>query len=134
MKKYMGKMITRMEAAGEEDKVLQMHQVFKACTSDVITEYAFGEGHGFMDEPDFGKAAFESTDVFFQLTHIFGLIPWMVHYVQTVPSWVLKILLPWLGDLRDRQDVRWEGHDRVMLLADSDVVVDHQSARNPKLA
>lgn len=106
MKEYMAKMIARMEKAGKTGEVIQMHHVFKACASDVITVYAFGECFGFMDTPDFGRAFFESTDVFFFLTHVFGLVPWLVHYVQNVPSWVIKTFLPWLSELRDRQDVR----------------------------
>jgi len=104
MKKYMGIMVARMAEAGKTEEVMQMHHVFKACASDVITVYAFGECFGFMESPDFGKAFFESTDVFFYLTHIFGLVPWLVNYVQNMPSWLVKLLLPSLSELRDRQD------------------------------
>ncbi|KAI0485715.1 cytochrome P450 CYP682H1 [Xylaria cf. heliscus] len=104
MKKYMAEMISRMEQAGQTGVIMQMHSVFKACASDVITEYAFGESFGFMYTPDFGKRFFESTDVFFFLTHIFGLVPWLVHCVQNIPSWLIKLLAPNLSELRDRQD------------------------------
>ncbi|XDG09712.1 hypothetical protein ABKA04_009327 [Annulohypoxylon sp. FPYF3050] len=62
MKEYMGKLISRMEQAGNTGEILQMHHLFKACASDVITVYAFGVCFGFMDTPDFGRAFFESTD------------------------------------------------------------------------
>ncbi|KAI1442048.1 cytochrome P450 CYP682H1 [Annulohypoxylon stygium] len=104
MKEYMGKLISRMEQAGKTGEILQMHHLFKACASDVITVYAFGVCFGFMDTPDFGRAFFESTDVFFLLTHIFGLVPWLVGYVQTVPTWMIKTFFPSLSELRDRQD------------------------------
>ncbi|KAJ3580183.1 hypothetical protein NPX13_g385 [Xylaria arbuscula] len=104
MKKYTGEMILRMEKAGKTNEIIQMHSVFKALTSDVITEYAFGESLGFMFAADLGKKFFESTDVFFFLTHVFGLIPWVVHYVQNMPSWLVKVLAPQLSELRDRQD------------------------------
>ncbi|KAI1495097.1 cytochrome P450 [Biscogniauxia mediterranea] len=104
VKKYMAKMITRMDRAGETGEVLQMHHLFKACASDVITEYAFGECFGFMNKEDCGRAFFESTDVFFLLTHVFGLVPWLVHYVQNLPTWAVKLLVPQLSELRDRQD------------------------------
>jgi cytochrome P450 len=109
MKKYMGIMVARMAEAGKTGEVMQMHHVFKACASDVITVYAFGECFGFMESPDFGKAFFESTDVFFYLTHIFGLVPWLVHYVQNVPTWVVNLLIPSLSELRARQDVSPNG-------------------------
>ncbi|KAI3329673.1 cytochrome P450 [Ustulina deusta] len=104
MKKYMARMISHMEEAGRTGEILQMHHIFKACASDVITEYAFGECYGFMQQPDFGKAFFESTDVFFYLTHVFGLVPWVVHYVQNMPTWMIRLLVPHLSELRDRQD------------------------------
>jgi len=105
MKEFMGKMISRMEEAGKTGEIMQMHHVFKACASDVITVYAFGECFGFMNTPDFGRAFFESTDVFFLLTHIFGLVPWLVHHVQNMPTWAVKTFMPSLSELRDRQDV-----------------------------
>ncbi|KAI0441396.1 cytochrome P450 [Xylaria telfairii] len=104
MKKYMATMISCMEEAGKTGEVLTMHSIFKACASDVITEYAFGECFGFMNLPDFGRAFFDSTDFFFYLTHVFGLVPWLVHYVQNMPSWLVKLLVPSLSELRDRQD------------------------------
>lgn len=106
MKRFMAKMTARMDEAGKTGQVMHMHQVFKACASDVITVYAFGECFGFMDREDFGRSFFESTDVFFYLTHIFGLVPWLVHYVQNMPSWLVKLVVPSLSELRDRQDVR----------------------------
>ena len=105
MKEYMAKMLSRMEVSGRSEEVVQMHHVFKACASDVITIYAFGDCFQFMDEPDFGWSYFESTDWFFYLTHIFGLVPWLVHYVQNMPGWAVRTFLPTLSQLRDRQDV-----------------------------
>ncbi|RWA06753.1 hypothetical protein EKO27_g8357 [Xylaria grammica] len=104
MKRYMAEMISRMEQAGQTGQIMEMHLLFKACASDVITEYAFGESIGFIYTPDIGKSFFESTDVFFFLTHIFGLVPWLVHHVQNAPSWLIKAAAPHLGELRDRQD------------------------------
>ncbi|KAJ6021662.1 cytochrome P450 [Penicillium herquei] len=104
MKTYMKKMFKILDKAGNTGQILHMHHLFKACASDVITVYAFGECFNFLDQPDHGRSFFESTDVFFYLTHIFGLVPWLVHYVQNMPSWLVKLLLPSLSELRDRQD------------------------------
>lgn len=106
MKKYLAKLVARIEKAGSSGEVIQMHHLFKACASDVITVYAFDECFNFMDTEDFGKSFFESTDVFFYLTHIFGLVPWLVQYVQNMPTWLVKTMFPRLSELRDRQDVR----------------------------
>lgn len=95
-----------MEVSGKSGEVLQMHHIFKACASDVITVYAFDDSFEYMNEPDYGKSFFDSTDVFFYMTHLFALVPALVHFAQNAPSWLLKIFIPNLGQLRDRQDVR----------------------------
>lgn len=95
-----------MEISGRSGEVLAMHHIFKACASDVITVYAFDDSFEFMNEPDYGKAFFDSTDVFFYMTHLFALVPVLVQFAQRAPSWLLKIFIPNLAQLRDRQDVR----------------------------
>ena len=97
--------MARMEQLGQSGEVVQIHHAFKACASDIITQYAFGEGLNFIEEPDYGRWYFQATDWFFLLTHIFGLAPGLVHYAQNIPKWSLKILAPFLRPLRDRQDV-----------------------------
>ncbi|KAL9118013.1 MAG: hypothetical protein Q9187_005443 [Circinaria calcarea] len=81
-----------------------MHHIFKACTSDVITVYAFDNSFEFMNKPDYGKSFFDSTDVFFYMTYLFALVPALVQFAQNTPSWLLKIFIPNLAQLRDRQD------------------------------
>ncbi|OQE88987.1 hypothetical protein PENNAL_c0015G00095 [Penicillium nalgiovense] len=101
---YMGKMMTRLEKSGKAEEVVQFHRVFKACASDIITLYAFGDNMGYMDSPDYGNASQESTEWFFFLTHIFGLVPWLVQYAQNAPVWLVRLCFPALTALRERQD------------------------------
>lgn len=95
-----------METSGKAGEVLQMHHIFKACASDVITVYAFDDSFEYMNEPDYGKSFFDSTDVFFYMTHVFALVPALVLFAQNAPTWLLKTFIPNLSQLRDRQDVR----------------------------
>ena len=71
-----------METSGKSSEVLQMHHIFKACASDVITVYAFNDSFELMNEPDYGRAFFDSTDVFFYMTHLFALVPVLVQFAQ----------------------------------------------------
>ena len=82
-----------------------MHHVLKAYTSDVITEYAFGDSFHFMDAPDYGKPYFEATDFYFSLTHVFGHFPWYACLVQLAPAWIIRTLSPTLRELVDKQTV-----------------------------
>ncbi|KNG85596.1 hypothetical protein ANOM_007237 [Aspergillus nomiae NRRL 13137] len=104
LKTYMQKMMTRLETSGKAEKVVELHRVFKACASDIITLYAFGDNMGYMDSPDYGKDFQESTEWFFYLTHIFGLVPWLVQYAQNAPVWLVRLCFPVLTALRERQD------------------------------
>ena len=103
---HLEKLLSRMEISGNSGEVLQMHHIFKACASDVITVYAFDDSFEFINEPDYGKSFFDSTDVFFYMTHLFALVPALVQFAQNTPLWLLKIFIPNLAQLRDRQDVR----------------------------
>lgn len=105
MKTYMQKLTTRLEASGKAEEIVQLHRVYKACASDIITLYAFGDNMGYMDSPDYGKESQESTEWFFFLTHIFGLVPWLVQYAQNAPVWLVRFCFPVLTSLRERQDV-----------------------------
>jgi hypothetical protein len=105
LKSYMQKMMTRIEESGKAEEVIQIHRMFKAAASDIITHYAFGDNMGYMDSPDYGEAFQESTEWFFYLTHIFGLVPWLVQYAQNAPVWLIRLCFPVLVPLRERQDV-----------------------------
>lgn len=106
IKDHLEKLLSRMETSGKAGEVLQMHHIFKACASDVITVYAFDDSFEYMNEPDYGKSFFDSTDVFFYMTHVFALVPALVLFAQNAPTWLLKTFIPNLSQLRDRQDVR----------------------------
>ncbi|KAK9413826.1 putative Cytochrome P450 [Seiridium unicorne] len=97
------KMLRRLQRVGDSEDVVQVHRVFKACASDVITSYALNDSFGFLDMEDYGKAWFDSTDVFFFLTHVFAVFPWFVQLVQFTPSWLVEALVPSLRFLRLRQ-------------------------------
>jgi hypothetical protein len=105
MKTFMSKMIKRMEQSGKKKDVVQIHRLFRACASDIITMYAFGECLDYTDSPDYGNSYFQATDWFFHLTHVFGQMPGLVNRVQSMPAWLIRFLAPFLSPLRDRQDV-----------------------------
>ncbi|KAH6842952.1 cytochrome P450 [Chaetomium sp. MPI-CAGE-AT-0009] len=104
MREHVAKMLARLETAGQSGDVVQIHHIFKACASDVITVYAFDQSLKFMDMPDYGKAHFESTDRFFLLTHLCFLFPWLMPLIQFSPNWLLRLLFPFLSELRERQN------------------------------
>ncbi|KAK8119364.1 Cytochrome P450 [Apiospora kogelbergensis] len=98
------KMMWRLEVEAAAGADVQLHRVFKACASDVITTYGLGDSLDFLSMPDYGQAWFASTDFFFYLTHVFAVFPWFVQLVQFAPSWLVEGSVPSLRYLRMRQE------------------------------
>lgn len=86
-----------------EDKPMVMHPVFRACTNDVITSYAFGTCFNLLEEPTFGLPYFDSCDVLFRLEHVFGHFFWLADLVHNAPLWLVPLLIPGLRLLVDKQ-------------------------------
>ena len=107
IKENLEKMLARWnEPSGKDGKVLQMHVIFKAYASDIITTYAFGDCFHFLDEGDWGKAYFASTDRYFSLTHVFGHFPIVMKVVNSMPAWALGLVIPNLIEMSGKQMVR----------------------------
>lgn len=107
IKATMVKLLDRLEKSAESGSPpVYIHHVFKACTSDVITKYAFGDCFNFMDREDCGKPYFDATDLFFGLNHIMIFFPWIAVLIQKTPGWFVKALMPDLAELVDKKSVR----------------------------
>ncbi|KAI1741367.1 cytochrome P450 [Xylaria scruposa] len=103
MKEHIERMLLKITEYGNAGGPVQLHHLFKACTSDVIMTYAFGDSFGFLDEPDLGRPYFEATDMFFGLTHLFGHATWLAVVVQSLPIWAIAAFVPSLRELWKKQ-------------------------------
>jgi len=109
-------LLGRIRSSSEQHEALEMHPIFRACTNDVITTYAFGRSFDLLDRPDFGVPYFEASDVFFHLEHLFGHFHWLADLVQSTPLWLVSVLFPALSELVSKQS--W-WIDRVREIRDS---------------
>lgn len=98
-------LLRRVQDSSGQDRALEMHPIFRACTNDVITTYAFGRSFDLLDRPDFGVPYFEASDVFFRLEHLFGHFTWLADLVQATPLWVVSTLFPSMKELVAKQSV-----------------------------
>jgi hypothetical protein len=140
LRERLQKLLSRLEASGKRSEVLQLHHVFKAYTSDVITEYAFGESFQFVDAEDYGKPYFDATDYFFSLTHVFGHFPLYAKIMQAAPGWLVRRMSPIMVALVDKQTVSFKIFSpasfllfgsRLIRSLPTVTVVDRQVPRNP---
>ena len=105
MQESMAKLLFRMEEAGKTGEILSMHYVLKACTSDIITKYAFGDSFHFLDDKDYATPYMESTDVYHLFNHAFCHFPWVGTLIAKAPPWAIKRFLPALTEMWNKQAV-----------------------------
>lgn len=103
MQESMKKLLLRMEEAGKKEEILPMHYVLKACTSDVITKYAFGDSFHFLDEEDYAIPYMEATDVFHLFNHAFCHFPWVGTLIASAPVWAINTFLPGLTEMWNKR-------------------------------
>jgi cytochrome P450 len=102
----MSRLLERLEETAQASSPpVPIHHIFKACTSDVINKYAFGESFGFMERADFGKCYFDATYMFFGLNHIKIFFPCFATLMQKTPGWFIKAIIPNLAELVDKKSV-----------------------------
>lgn len=99
------KMLARLDSSGKNGMILKMHYVFRAYASDVITSYAFGDCFHFLEEDDWGRSYFSSADKYFSLTHVFGWFPLVMPLVNNMPTFLLRMFIPNLRDMSEKQSV-----------------------------
>ncbi|GAW17834.1 hypothetical protein ANO14919_073010 [Xylariales sp. No.14919] len=99
IREHMDKLLARMEDAAFNLGVIQMHPLIKACTSDIINLYAFGDSFHFLDREDLGRPYYQATDVFFRLTHWFGHFTWFADLVHSLPFGLVAFLLPAMKEM-----------------------------------
>lgn len=105
LKQYLAQFLRRLSERKPEEPV-QLQHMFRALTNDFITTYAFGESIGLLDESDFGRSYYESSDVFFRMSHLFGHFYWLADFVYSLPLWVAPKLFPSLTELAKKQQ-KW---------------------------
>ncbi|KAK6063590.1 cytochrome P450 [Seiridium cupressi] len=104
LQEHMDKILNRMQKSGLRSEVVELHHMFKACASDIITRYAFGDTFGFMDQPDYGQSYFRAGEAFNSMTHVFGAFPWLLTIATSVPGWLFKYLNPDMTEFVDRRE------------------------------
>ncbi|KAK3307386.1 cytochrome P450 [Chaetomium strumarium] len=107
---HMERMFERIDssiaASNTKSAVLSMHQVFRACTSDIITTYAFGENQDILSEDDWGAAVTAGSNTWHNLTHVFAAFPVVLLVMRNLPQWALRLFIPSreLNDLMERKE------------------------------
>jgi hypothetical protein len=105
MQESMANLLIRLDKAGREKAVLPIHYVIKACTSDIITKWSFGDSFHFMDEEDFATPYMKSTDVFHLFNHAMCHFPIVGTILAKAPDWAIHTFLPGLSEMWNKKGV-----------------------------
>ncbi|RYP69315.1 hypothetical protein DL771_006190 [Monosporascus sp. 5C6A] len=94
MKANIEQMFLRMEEHGQRDEVVEMHSMFKAMTSDIVTRHAFADSFKYMHEQSYGKPYYDASDYLVSLAHYFGNFPLLRILAGSIPDWITRMLVP----------------------------------------
>lgn len=102
LQKYLGRFLERLREQKPQEPV-ELHPMFRALTNDFITTYAFGKSVDLLDDADFGRPYYASSDVFFRMSQSFGHFFWLADFVYSLPLWVAPKIFPSLTELAKKQ-------------------------------
>ncbi|KAL7803486.1 cytochrome P450 [Trichoderma aethiopicum] len=104
VKEQIGQIFARLADSAKRKEVVEMHHLFKACASDIITLYAFGDSFSFLHQLDYGQGYFDACDKLNTMTHVFGNFPWLRILASSAPDWAIKKLVPSMSDFLDKKE------------------------------
>ncbi|PSR80440.1 cytochrome P450 [Coniella lustricola] len=104
LKENLGKMLARLDRHSRAGDIVQIHYVFKALASDLITFYCFDQSMNHLDASEYGRGDMDASDKLFFLTHIGKVLPWVMNVYAHAPGWIIRVLLPDVYEQRKRRD------------------------------
>ncbi|KAJ0417856.1 cytochrome P450 [Aspergillus carlsbadensis] len=107
------KLLARLDQVGKSNEVLQLHHAIKACTCDIITEYAFGESFGFIDQEDYATPYMKATDYFHFFSHTMGYFPVVGVMLALAPTWFIEQFIPPLAELWRKRSMWQEKFQKI---------------------
>lgn len=97
------KRFERHRATGE---VVSLSIVFRALTSDIINQYAFGRSGDYLSLEDYFAPFYESVMAFFNGFHLSLYFPWLGPLLDSLPTEFTSKLTPALNVLNQMRKVR----------------------------
>lgn len=75
-------------------KVVKLDDAFAAFTTDSIIYYAFAWSYDFLNYPDFVAPFTTAIERMFKMSHIYTHFPWIIPFLESLPSSVSAVLQP----------------------------------------
>ena len=98
-------LLRRFSACAKTGDVLPLNTVYKAATSDIISDYTFGVSVDYLKRDDYNAPFFESVSSSFQIAWWLMHMPWLASLMHSIPKPVLSYITPGMESLFQMQRV-----------------------------
>ena len=92
---------------------MPMIYVFKAATSDIITEYAFRKSTIFLNLDDYNTPSFQTIEQTLQLSPACMHFPWLDPLMEALPPSITKAITPGLANMWKFREVGLSAHTNI---------------------
>jgi cytochrome P450 len=93
------KLIRRTHEAEQQGKPIDVHHGFRAISSDVISDYAFGKSYDILNSPDLGKNWYEMIQGLGPTMWFFQQFSFLRPLAPMTPKWMAQIISPPLNHM-----------------------------------
>jgi hypothetical protein len=94
LQRCLSKIHDRFDQAAVSKTPLDLRLLFNASTSDIITEYAFGNCWNNLDVSDMNQRFFEVMSRSPKMWHVASYLPWIMNFFVSIPEAVAVWLMP----------------------------------------
>jgi hypothetical protein len=98
------KVLAKMQESAAAGIPIELRPLFNAATSDIITEYAFGECWNSLGAADLNNEFFNALNSGGQMWHVSSYFPWVIAVIPSLPiqvaTWLvprMKLMIPLFG-------------------------------------
>lgn len=99
IKENLIKLLGRMTSCARSGEVFPATVAFKALTSDIITNYAFGESTCYLDRKDYNSSYYDAVTSAFEMAHLLTHFGWLGPLMGSMPLSFTERLLPGMASL-----------------------------------
>jgi hypothetical protein len=126
-------LLKRMDYHQKSGEILPMTVVYKAMTSDIINNYAFGKSSNSMDMEDYNVSFFDAVEAIFEGSHLSLQFGWLGPLMESLPMALTGKLMPGMAHLFKMQQVNSSPLAGGFVLSDFDLGLGSPNRGDPKL-
>ena len=98
-------LLRRFSACAKTGDIMPLNTVYKAATSDVVSEYTFGVSVDYLKRDDYNAPFFEAISASFEIAWWFMHMPWLASLMHSIPKPVLSYIVSGMESLFQMQRV-----------------------------